>query len=234
MRIDRNQQYVRANGRTYPIEVRRHPRARRITLQFNPVHDRLSLTLPRHVSSREGFAFLESKRHWIKDTLETLPERTRLADGTVIPVFGERYTIRHHPEEIGRVYTQGKRIIVPGKEEHFQRKLKTFLMEWAKVELSALAREKAFDIGKRVSRVSVRDTRTRWGSCSTEGNVSFCWRLIFAPVKVMDYVVAHEIAHLMHMDHSERFWNLVEDMCPGYKRWRTWLRQHGTQLYRYE
>lgn len=222
------------NGRTYPVEVRRHPRARRITLHVNPVQDRINLTIPRYVSSREGFAFLESKRSWLLEALEALPEKTYYRDGVQLPLFGTRYTIRHRPEEKGKLYIEGKRICVPGEAEHLPRRVRAFLKDRARRELDAMAREKAHLINKRVCRVSVRDTRSRWGSCSSEGNLSFCWRLIFAPPRVTEYVVAHEVAHLRHLDHSERFWNLVESICPGYKRYKTWLRTQGTKLYRYE
>jgi predicted metal-dependent hydrolase len=122
---------------------------------------------------------------------------------------------------------------VRGEPEHLARRLRDHLVATARREFAHRARRLAFRIGKSVARVSVRDTKSRWGSCSGRANLSFSWRLIFAPESVVDYVVAHEVAHLAEMNHGPRFWRLVERLSPGSAVPREWLRRHRNRLFSY-
>jgi predicted metal-dependent hydrolase len=124
-------------------------------------------------------------------------------------------------------------IRVRGEPEHLARRLRDHLVGTARNEFAHRARRLAFRIGKSVARVSVRDTKSRWGSCSGRANLSFSWRLIFAPESVVDYVVAHEVAHLAEMNHGPRFWRLVESLSPGSAVPREWLRRHRNRLFSY-
>ncbi len=119
-----------------------------------------------------------------------------------------------------------------GDKLHLARRVRDHLRERARRELSTRARVLAERIERTIVRVSVRDTRTRWGSCSASGNLCFSWRLVFAPEEVLDYVVAHEVAHLVHMNHGTRFWRLVEKLCPGSDRQRVWLNRNRARLLR--
>jgi predicted metal-dependent hydrolase len=124
-------------------------------------------------------------------------------------------------------------IRVRGDPIHLPRRVRDYLAAFARDELARRARPLAARIGHQITRVSVRDTRSRWGSCSAKGNLSFSWRLIFAPEEVVDYVVAHEVAHLAEMNHGPRFWRLVETLAPGNARQRRWLDRHRAELLSY-
>ena len=120
-----------------------------------------------------------------------------------------------------------------GRAEHLPRRVRDYLKAEAKQELSVRSHDKAAAIGQRVTRVTLRDTKSRWGSCSHQGALSYSWRLILAPESVLDYVAAHEVAHLVHMDHSPSFWRLVADLHPDPDSARAWLKRDGSALWRY-
>jgi len=124
-------------------------------------------------------------------------------------------------------------IRVRGDPAHLARRVRDHLVSTARAELAPRARRLAAQIGREIRRVSVRDTKSRWGSCSGRGNLSFSWRLILAPEAVLDYVVAHEVAHLAEMNHGPRFWRLVESLVPGSAGPRSWLKQHRDRLLAY-
>jgi predicted metal-dependent hydrolase len=108
-----------------------------------------------------------------------------------------------------------------------------FLVRQARADLTAASTRHAAAVGREISRITIRDVRSRWGSCSASGRLSFSWRIVMAPPWVIDYLAAHEVAHLVHLDHSHRFWSLVAELCPGYAAARQWLRRHGAELHRY-
>jgi len=127
----------------------------------------------------------------------------------------------------------GGEIRVRGEPVHLARRVRDFLVAKARNELALRARPLAARIGRDVTQITVRDTRSRWGSCSGRGNLSFSWRLIFAPERVIDYVVAHEVAHLAEMNHGPRFWRLVESLSPDSAVSRAWLKRHRSRLFSY-
>jgi len=221
-------------GGAVPVRVSTHPRARRMALRIDPQGEAVDLVLPPRGSLPRALEFFEANRPWLERRLAALPPRTVIGDGATIPVMGEPHRIRHKPQVRGRgaVWVEGGEILVSGDAVHLARRVRDHMREMAKRELASRARRMAEAIERKVVRVSVRDTRTRWGSCSTTGNLCFSWRLIFAPEPVLDYVVAHEVAHLVHMNHGKRFWRLVERLAPGAERQRRWLNRNRAQLLR--
>lgn len=135
---------------------------------------------------------------------------------------------RHPPPQAGEGI-----IIVPGEAEFLARRVREWLKRRAREEIVPRAEQKASEIGKRLKKISLRDTSSRWGSCSHDGNLSFSWRLIFAPAEVLDYLVCHEVAHLAHHNHGPAFWAAVRRLCPDYEKAQNWLKQHGRRLYAY-
>lgn len=222
---------VMLGGRKIPLMVRNNRRAKRISLRLNQSHRLFTLTLPHRVSMKRGMDFLHDKRDWLLQTWRSLPTRIPFEDGQVIPFLGRELTICHRPRLRGVVTIDGDRLLVSGEAEHLSRRLHDWLKAEARRHFAALARRKAEELGCRIGRVSVRDTHSRWGSCSAKGHLSFCWRLIFAPRKVADYIVAHEVAHLREMNHGPRFWRLVEALCPDYEDHIAWLKRHGGNLH---
>jgi predicted metal-dependent hydrolase len=219
--------------RPVPLVVRTSRRARRLSLRLEAASGDIVLVLPVRASLARGLQFAAAQGAWIATKLAELPPAIRLTDGAELPVLGQTCRIRHRPDERGAVRLEGSDIIVAGAAEHLPRRLKDWLKRRARVELAARARIAATRLGKRIERVSVREMQSRWGSCSARGALSFCWRLILAPPAVIDYVVAHEVAHLVEMNHGQRFWSLVRDLVPDMADARAWLRANGNRLHRY-
>lgn len=224
---------VRLEGRTIPLRIRRHPRARQITLRVDPVAGGAVVTLPSTTPVAEGVAMVHRKADWLLDHLKTLAPRRPFADGVTVPLLGEVHIIRHRPDVRGVVYREAGALVVCGRAEHLGRRLTDWLKAEARREFAMRARVKAMALGARMGRITVRDTRSRWGSCSAGGNLSFCWRLIFAPVFVVDYVIAHEVAHLRVRNHGPRFWQTVAGLTDDVEGARAWLNRHGESLHRF-
>ena len=219
-------------GRDVDLSVRVNRRARRISLRVDPADGRVVLVLPASRARAEGLRFAATKAAWLLARLDDVPPRQPFSDGAVAPLLGRPHVVRHDPRGSGVRVVDGA-IRVAGRAEHMARRLKDWLKLEARRDLSARALAAAARIEEKVTRVTVRESRTRWGSCTRSGRLSFCWRLIFAPEHVIDYVVAHEVAHLRHMNHGPRFWRLVGELCPGHAEARAWLGEKGAQLHRY-
>jgi predicted metal-dependent hydrolase len=217
---------------TLPIVIRRRAGVRRIIIRYQPLQQCLTLTLPRYVNIRQGLHFVEEKRQWIARQLSAAPAQIPFTDGQAIPVFGTTYTLRHAGGR-GVITVEGSDILVHGDPAFMQRRVREWLKAQMRARLTELAQDKARRIGQSVKKISLRDTSSRWGSCSHDGHLSFSWRLVFAPIDVLDYLVAHEVAHLAEHNHSPAFWNVVHQLCPDYERPRRWLKTHGTKLYAY-
>lgn len=221
-------------GGAVPVRVSTHPRARRMALRIDPQGEAVDLVLPPRSSLPRALAFFEDNRRWLERRLAALPPRTMFAEGALVPLLGKPHRIRHVSTSHGRgaVWVEPPEILVTGDRAHLARRVRDHLREQARRELLARARKLAETIDRKIVRVSVRDTRTRWGSCSATGNLCFSWRLLFAPEEVIEYVVAHEVAHLVHMNYGKRFWRLVERLAPGAERQRLWLNRNRAQLLR--
>jgi len=225
------------DGAFYLVRLRRHRQARRYTLRIQAATREVVLTLPPRGSVREAKAFADKHGGWIAGRLERLPEAAPFADGSEVPLRGVPHRIVNRRHERGTVWTdtngRGNLICVAGERPHLARRVGDFLRREARRDLEVASRRYAAKIGVVVKRVSVRDQTSRWGSCSTTGVLSFSWRLILAPPFVLDYLAAHEVAHLAEMNHSPRFWRLVGRLCPQMQRAKVWLDVHGTDLHRY-
>jgi predicted metal-dependent hydrolase len=217
-----------------PVAIRVNPRARRVGLRIDAAERRVELVLPRGVSARTGLRFLATKRVWIEARLEALPQPVPFVEGAIVPVLGVAHRIRCEFDlEAAPVRIIDGEIRVHSDPLHLGRRVRDHLVAMAQAEISPRAHRLAARIGREVARVSVRDTKSRWGSCSGQGNLSFCWRLIFAPEPVLEYVVAHEVSHLAEMNHGPRFWRLVESLTPNSAGPRVWLKRHRNRLLAY-
>lgn len=214
------------------IEWRRSPRARRISLRIDPHLGSVVVTLPVRASRAAGLALLRAHAGWVAERLAALPALVRLADGGRVPFHGTPTPIRHIPQARGGAWLEDGEIRVSGLPEHLPRRVRDFLRAEAQHGFTDLAHRKAALAGLRPARVAIKDTRSRWGSCSPEGVLMFSWRLVMAPPWVQDYVAAHEVAHLRHMNHGPRFWALVSDLTPHTDTAVEWLRTDGPGLLR--
>jgi hypothetical protein len=222
------------DGGAVPLKIRAHPRARRIALKIGHAGDAVEMVLPRRCSRSEALRFLEASRGWVDARLAMLPPRILFADGALVPVKDVPHLVRTMGPIRGKgpAWIEDGEIRVAGDPAFMARRVRDFLRGHAKRELSARAKKMAALVERKIKHVTVRDTVSRWGSCAKGGNLSFSWRLIFAPDAVIDYVVAHEVAHLVEMNHGKRFWRVVEKLHPGAKAERLWLNRNRARLMR--
>ncbi len=220
------------DGRDVPVLLRRNRQARRIILRVDPKTDGVALTLPWYASETEALGFLESQQAWLRKRLDKLPERIPFEPGRTIPILGEDHMIEHRPDARRGVWLEDGRVCVSGDIDYLPRRLLDWLKKEAKARLSELAQEKAGELGVKVGRISVRDTTSRWGSCAHDGSLNFSWRMILAPVFVFEFIVAHEVAHIVERNHGPRFHALVQELTPHEERAEAWLNAYGQRLHR--
>lgn len=224
---------VTVGEQAIPLLMRQSRRARCLSVRIGPAEDAVELVLPRGVSLREGLRFVEEKSGWILTNLALRPPRIPFASGAVIPYLGRDHAIEHHPEARGGVWREEGRICVSGHADFLPRRVRDWLKREALKVLTERAQAKAALMGRPIKRISLRDPTSRWGSCAADGSINFSWRLLLAPESVLDYVVAHEVAHLVHHNHGRRFWRLVAMLTIEVEEPREWLRRHGERLLRY-
>lgn len=212
-----------------PLVLRRSGRARRISLRVSQLDGRVTLTLPDGVPEGEALEFARAKETWIRDHLAQHPESVRVTFGTELPVDGRMRVVV--PVRGRRVVLGMSEIGVPGDRPG--PKLERYLKELARDRLAAASDRYAAMLGLTYSRITLRDTRSRWGSCSSQGALMYSWRLILAPSQVLSYVAAHEVAHLVEMNHSPAFWAQVAALFGDHREARAWLRANGAALHRY-
>ena len=214
-----------------PLTLRRSGRARRISLRISQLDGRVTLTLPNGVPEREALAFARQKEEWIRSHLEKREEDVPIGIGCEIPVGGQMHQV---VQGAGRRVVIGDGVIaIPGDAARMGARLQGHFKQMARARLVHASDMYAERLGKSYARISIRDTRSRWGSCSTAGTLMYSWRLIMAPDLVLDYVAAHEVAHLAEMNHSPAYWAQVSRIFGDYKPARKWLRAHGNTLHRY-
>ena len=205
-------------------------RARRLTLRVS-LEGQVSCTRPRGVALAEAHAFVEGQGGWIAARLAALPSRVAVRPGASLPVEGRALVVT--PARIAAVAVEGGRLLVPrgGRSGEL---VAAYLHGVARDRLVDACARHAEASSRAHGRIRLRDTRSRWGSCSPRGDLMFSWRLAMAPPGALSYVAAHEVAHLERMDHSPAFWAVVERLDPDWRRWRAWLRREGAALMRYE
>ncbi|MGE0212714.1 MAG: M48 family metallopeptidase [Parvibaculaceae bacterium] len=205
-------------------------------LRLDPQRDRVILTLPRRTSERAALDFAASQAGWIWSAIRRREPPIAFASGALLPLRGIPHLILHEGKGRGGVWTAPGSppcLVAAGRPEHLERRIGDWLKREAKQELTAASRAYAERMDVRFTRVTVRDTSSRWGSCSAGGALSYSWRLILAPAFVLDYVAAHEVAHLIEMNHSKAFWTLVHRHCARAQEARRWLKASGASLHRY-
>ena len=220
-------------GTLLRIALRRRPTARRLTLRVSNATGEVVMTLPMRTALAAAQKFAASHAGWIAVRLAKLPERVPFLPDAVVPLRGLAHRIIHRPGRAAVAASPDGTITVSCELPHVSRRVRDYLQREARRDLTeSVARYSAL-LGQAPKRLTVRDTRSRWGSCTASGDLNFSWRLILAPPIVLDYLVAHEMAHLREMNHSPRFWALVRELCPNVDEAETWLKRHGSSLHRY-
>ncbi|MDA0368081.1 MAG: SprT family zinc-dependent metalloprotease [Proteobacteria bacterium] len=226
---------IELEGTLVPLDVQINGRARNISLRVDERTGGIELVLPRFVAKAEGLAFVHEKSRWIMHQVRDRPPNVPFAHGAVIPLLGIDHEIVHQEGARGTVWVDraGATLNVAGQAPHVSRRVADWLKGQARQEISARAQTYAAAVERRIRKIQIRDTRSRWGSCSEDARLSFSWRLMLAPENVMTYVVAHEVAHLVELNHSKRFWQVVDGLCPGCEPAKYWLKRHGASLHRF-
>ena len=221
------------DGNEIPVNIRRSQRARRILLHVGVYDGKVELVLPPGASRREGLSFARTQTRWIAGQLAKIGGGVPFANGTTFPLLDRQITIRRQEGRSALPVLRNNELLVGGRDDTLPARVKRWVRAQALEEIKPCAHQMGAEIGRLPARISMRDTRSRWGSCSRAGNLNFSWRLVMAPEYVLEYVVAHEVAHLRELNHSNRFWAVVDTLCDDVPRARGWLRKHGAELHRY-
>ena len=228
---------VAHDGEVFRIAINRSTRSRRFTLRIRAASRDVLLTMPARASLGSAREFAERHSAWIGVRLARLPRPVAFEPMAKAPLRGVEHTIVHRPAQHGVAWIEtgehGPLLCVSGERPHVARRVADFLRREALKDIEAAVFRHARAIGVQPKRVAVRDTVSRWGSCSSSGRLSFSWRLILAPPFVLDYLAAHEVAHMVHLNHSRKFWTVVGRMSPDVSRAEAWLKAHGASLHRY-
>lgn len=220
-------------GQSIAVSFRRHAKARRLVLRLSRDRAGVIITVPPRVSRREALEFAKKSSEWISARLKAEPAERPLRAGEEILIRGAMRRIVHSGARRGTVALEEDAVVVSGDAAHLKRRLVDWLKAEAKRDLVTASEFYAGAMGVTFHRLSVRDQRSRWGSCTSDGTLSYSWRLVLAPPFVLDYVAAHEVAHLKHMNHGRSFWRLVLTHCPHAGRAKSWLKAHGAELHAY-
>jgi len=226
---------VECAGVPVQVALQVRPNARRMILRLDRITGAPTLTLPRGVGRAHAERFLSEHAGWLENRLAARPAPVVFAAGSIIPVRGEPHLIHHHATFRGvtriEASPDGPVIIVHGDPAHVGGRVERFLRTEATLDLTAAARRHAAAAGVTLGRITIKDTRSRWGSCSARGDLAFSWRLIFAPPFVLDYLAAHEVAHRLEMNHSTRYWRHVAQLFPRFREAEAWLNRNGSGLH---
>jgi predicted metal-dependent hydrolase len=230
-------------GKTYRVALKRIASARRFTLRVRAATRDVVLTMPPRGSVTGARNFIERHAAWIGARLQRLPAPMPFGGGEIVPIRGVNHRIVERPRQRGNVWVEPvakavaditlPRLCVGAERGHVARRVKDFLMREAKRDLEAAVNRHAAKLGVKPRKISLRDTTSRWGSCSSTGALSFSWRLIMAPSYVLDYLAAHEVAHLVHLNHSPSFWKIVARLSTHVDGAEAWLKAHGAGLLRF-
>lgn len=213
-----------------PVTWRRSARARRLSLRVALSGESVTVTLPLTVTAEAALHFLTANTDWIARQLARRTPLHVFADGQIIPFHGMPYTIRHMPAARGGVRFSGVELHVSGEKDFLSRRVRDFLQNEARQHFSLRLKELSRQTDLTPRALAIRDTVSRWGSCTTTGRLMLSWRLIMAPAFVQDYVMLHELAHLRHHNHSPAFWSLVDQICPQREQAELWLKKCGASL----
>ena len=214
------------------VVLRRSRRSKRLSLRISRIKGLVTLSLPISCPLTQAKSFLIEKEPWIRKNLIALPTNIQVCVGTQLLYQGNKFTIRMGQGK--KVIAEVSKLIVPGPQSMISSRTKVFLKLQARQALRASTDFYAEALGRPYGKLTLRDTISRWGSCSSAGNINYSWRLIMAPSDVLNYVCAHEAAHLVEMNHSPKFWSVVEQLFPNYDQQRNWLKVNGENLHSYK
>ena len=214
------------------VQWRRSARARRVSLRIDARLGAVVVTLPPRAGRRQGMALLATHAGWVAARLAALAPHVPLAEGETVMVGGAPHVIRQHPAPAGEACLEAGALLVPGPLGELPHRTAAWLRAEALRRIATLVAGHGTRLAVAPAGIVLKDTRSRWGSCAPDRRLAFSWRLVMAPAWVLDYVVAQEVAHLRELNHSPRFWTLVEQLTPHRAAAVAWLKAHGPGLLR--
>lgn len=219
--------------RTAPLTARVDRRARRLIVKVDPARGRVIVTAPSKRTLPEAIDFARTRAPWIARELDAGAIARPFASGQIFPYRGAPLEIEASGRVRGGVAIDQGKLIAGGDPRHFNRRITDWLKKEARATLTERVDHYAARLSRRRGPISIRDTRSRWGSCARDGALSFSWRLIMAPPDILDYVAAHECAHLVHLNHSPAYWRTLHSLGVDARAARDWFKTHGQSLYAY-
>ena len=225
--------YNLQNAFDFPLEVKKSLRATKLSLKIDTKKHIPVLTIPPFCSEKKALKFVKEHEIWVQNALLRTPEIRKFTDGEKISLFGKEITIKHQPGQRGTI-VENDFLLVGGDVEFLHRRVKDYIKKQAKNEFWIRSKKMAELLHKPLKSISIKDTKSRWGSCSSLGNINYNWRIALAPEFVIDYLMAHEVSHLKHQDHSSEFWACVKSLCPDMEHGNAWLKKFGKNLNIYE
>ena len=228
-------------GKTYKIKeafdfdlkIIQSTTAKRLTLRVDSKERIPVLTIPKYCSAKKAIEFVNSNEEWLGRQLLYIPRPKTFQHKDEVSIMGKTYTIKHDPKLRAGVFIEDGTLYVSGNKEFLHRRVVDFIRATAKKQLSEMTRKMAEKINHKVNNIVIKDTKSRWGSCSSNKNINYTWRIALAPAEVIRYLVAHEVSHLKHQDHSREFWTCVRTLERRASYGRNWLKLYGKELYCY-
>ena len=214
------------------VSVRKSNKAKRLSIRISGVTNEVSLIVPKQVSFSKAKQFAINKEQWIRKQLRYKIDPFEIKLGSLVPVEGFYYLIEMGENK--RIKVESNKILIPSHFTDIPKHLKAYLLELSRQRLFSMTKFYCELIGKTFVKVSIKDPKTRWGSCTAKGNLMYSWRLIMAPKSVLEYLVVHEVSHLVEMNHSKKFWQQVEKMLPNFQKPHLWLKENGKKLHSYQ
>lgn len=216
------------------IKILRSSRSKKMTLKIDNKTQTPTLSIPTLCSNKQAFEFVKNHILWIEEKIEQTVKPKKFKDGDSVSILGKDVKIEHHPELRSGAIIEGNILKVSGEKPFLHRRVKDYIKKAAKEEFYRLSKEKAKLIDCKINNIVIKDTKSRWGSCSSYNNINYNWRIALAPYYVIEYLISHEVSHLKHQDHSKDFWNCVKNLYPDYLKGKNWLKNKSKELHSYE
>ena len=214
------------------VHLNLNQNARRIALRLDSKSKSIRLTVPKGTAPSKVQSFVNKNILWINNTLNSLPSDIILKENSTFPYMGKHITLKVITDKSAKtrkITLEETDLTIRTASDIYSERLKRWIINDFKEKVKSISEEKSLNIKKEIKSVRVSDTKTRWGSCSHDGRLCFSWRLAFAPYEAIDYVVAHEVAHLRHLNHSKEFWTLCEELSIDYAAGKRWMKENGSE-----
>ena len=221
------------NAFDFPLKVNTSFKIRRLNLRIDHKKRMVVLSMPKLYSQKKAFEFIHAHIDWIEDKLAHLPQIKEFEDGETINLFGNPVTVCYDISA-GAPRLKGNVLYLGGQKEFLHRRVRDYIKREAKKVFYQKSKALADKLDCRLAGITIKDTKSRWGSCSTLKHINYNWRIALAPLPVIDYLMAHETAHLKHQNHSPAFWKTLKELYPEYQNGKDWLQKHGNELYLYQ